>query len=574
MAETSLLADYAEAAAALTAEDGPFPVREACVGGRRLKVFAKAPRNAPAMFDPFIERFAERVLAIAEGRRWSYAEAFAAARRLAGVLQDRFGVRPGDRVGLCMRNRPEWLIAYLAATRIGAIAVLFNSRGTADELGYAAAHTACTAHVADDRRAALLRQTDASTPIILVEDDPAPAVRPARVTPFAEAIAAGLREAPVHDSDPEDPAAILFTSGTTGRAKGAVLTHRNLVTLTVGVLLSGAMNGRVAAKRSGGAALPSADAPPHVALGIFPLFHISGFMTMVAAFLSGGTVVTMRRWDPKIALDLIEAHRINTITGPPLVIADLLEQPDAVRRLSGVTRMTAGGQATPQHLIARIARDMPQAGQGVGWGSTETSGAVTVSGGPLLLAYPKSCGRVAPVSELRVVDEAGRDLAAGEVGELWVRSPMVMRDYWNAPEATAAVFEGDWFKTGDLGYVDEGGLVYVVDRLKDMVISAGENIYCAEVERVLSSDPALVEAAMFGVPDARLGERAVAAVTVAEGRQRSEAEIKAFVGAALADYKVPAEVVFDLGPLPRNATGKVDKAKLRARYLERIAQTA
>jgi long-chain acyl-CoA synthetase len=188
-------------------------------------------------------------------------------------------------------------------------------------------------------------------------------------------------------------------------------------------------------------------------------------------------------------------------------------------------------------------------------------------------ARPGSCGLPSPLTDLRVVDEMGRDVAPGKTGEIWLRTVLVMQKYWNAPEATAATFDGDWYKTGDIGFVDEDDYIFLVDRKKDMIICAGENIYCAEIERVLSADEALAEVSIFGVPDDRLGERPVAAITLRDGQARSEEEVKAFVRAAVADYKVPHAVVFDLGPFPRNVTGKVNKLALRAAYLGRLMES-
>jgi long-chain acyl-CoA synthetase len=281
----------------------------------------------------------------------------------------------------------------------------------------------------------------------------------------------------------------------------------------------------------------------------------------------------LRRWDAAEAVRLIEANRVTQLAGPSLVVSDLLEQPDIGDKLRTLSNVTVGGQATPLGLSARVARALPKTGQGVGWGMTEVSGSVTSASGTAFAAKPGTCGRVSPLIDVIAVGPQGEQLPANEIGELWVRGALVMQGYWNAPVANAAAFENGWLKSGDVGYFDEDGFLYLVDRKKDMVISAGENIYCAEVERVLSAHEAFLELATFGVPDERRGERLIAAVVLFEGANLTEAEVKIFAGANLADYKVPAEVVFDLGPLPRNALEKVDKAKLRARYLERLKET-
>jgi acyl-CoA synthetase (AMP-forming)/AMP-acid ligase II len=549
MTTDPIVAAYAEASKRVTAEGQPFALSEVEALGRTVRVYAQMARNLQAFFAETEARFPHRVLVSEDERRWTYGEIFAHSRRFAAVLQDRFAVQAGDRIGIAMRNRVEWIIAFLAITRIGAVAVLFNSRSAGPELVAAAANVTCSAYIVDEERAALLRGGDAKASLVLA----------------SEAVSAeGAREAAEAGSDPDAPAAILFTSGTTGRAKGAVLTHRNMSAMVSGIQFNSALAAAVASK-------PPSAAPLYSALLVFPLFHVSGLLALFGAMVFGGMLTTMRRWSPEAALALIAANRITSVTGPPLVMHDLLDQPGAAEKLSAVTRFLAGGQATSLNLVERAAKALPNAGQGVGWGSTETGGSVSGCTGALFAARPTSCGIPWPISEVRVVDDDGRDVGQGEIGEFWIRGPQVMKEYWNAPEATKAAFDGDWFKTGDLGFVDAAGFIYVVDRKTDMVISAGENIYCAEVERVLSSEPALAEFAVFGVPDERLGERAIAAVTLREGSDLDEAAIKAFVRASLADYKVPSAVAFGLGPLPRTATGKVDKVRLRAAYLERYS---
>jgi long-chain acyl-CoA synthetase len=574
MAE-SIIQDYAEIRRMLTDDDGPFALREVDAAGRKVRVYAQAARNLPAIFDQVEASFAGRDLVADAERCWSYAEIFARSRRLAGALQDRFGVRPGDRVGLAMRNRVEWFVSFVAVVRIGGVAVLFNSRSAADELAAAAADVGCLVFIADDKRAEMLRGSDAATPIILIDDALSSAANISLATPFDEVVAEAPRDAEAVDSDPDRPMAILFTSGTTGRAKGAVITHRNLANLAANIQFLNTLGFMLAAKQAGVALdAPGLTTPRVSALLVFPLFHISGLVTFFATMLGGGMMTTIRRWRADDALSLISSNGITVLSGPPQIIGDLLDQPGASEQLASLVHLGAGGQATPPSLVTRIAQALPKTAQGAGWGMTEVVGGASAISGPVFAQRPTSCGQLSPIMELRVVDESGRDVPAGETGEFWLRGSLLMQGYWNAPEATKATFEGDWYKTGDVGFVDAEGFIYVVDRKKDMVISGGENIYCAEVERVLSSDEAFAEAAMFGVPDERLGERAIAAVTLRNGHVRSEEAVKAFVRASLADYKVPSAVVFDLGPFPRNVTGKVDKKKLRAAYLQRLQESA
>jgi long-chain acyl-CoA synthetase len=298
------------------------------------------------------------------------------------------------------------------------------------------------------------------------------------------------------------------------------------------------------------------------------MFHISGLTIMLMALAGGGLITLMERWNPAEALDRIAANQVNALSGPSLIFSDLLALPDAPAKLQTVRNFSVGGQATPVGLARRLRETFPAAGMSGGWGQTEASGPVTSASADVFAAFPGTVGLTAPLAEIRVVGADGEELPTGEIGELEVRSPTVMMSYWNDEAATREAFRGGWLRSGDLGRFDEHGLLYIADRAKDMVISAGENIYCAEVERVLSMLEGQLEVALFGVADERLGERTVAAIVPREDASpRIDADqVRAHVRAHLADYKVPSELRFDLGPLPRNDLGKVDKAALARRY--------
>ena len=560
---------YNEIVASLTADAAPFGLREIDVKGRKLRVYANTPRNLPVIFADIMTAFPDRILVHEENRETTYAEAFDRAKRLAGALQHDFGVQPGQPVGLAMANSSEWLISFIAITWIGAIAVLLNSRGTADELRAAVEDVGTDLVIADGRRAKLILDHGGHERIIVVDDGTD--LTSDRVSAFAGLLTHSPAEAV--DLAPDEPAAILFTSGTTGRPKGAVLTHRNLTSMVENLkFLSTA--GIMATARAYGieADVLRQMMPPVSTLLVFPLFHISGITAFFTTSLPGGMLTMLRRWRPEAALSVIAANKVTMLSGPPLVVTDLLDQENAVDRMATLNNIAVGGQATPSSIISRLQRALPMASQSGGWGSTEVSGTVASASGAIFAACPTACGLRSPLIDMRVVDEAGAELPSGATGEIWLRGALVMAGYWNKPEATEAAFNGEWFKSGDIGFIDPDGFIHLIDRKKDMVISGGENIYCAEVERVLSADEAFVEVALFGVPDERLGERAVAAVVLRDGFARSEDEIKGFARASLADYKVPSAVDFELGPFPRNVTGKVNKAKLRSAYLERLKE--
>ena len=558
---------YRAVVANLTAPGAPFEMVQTEVNGVPMRLYKGAPANLSEIFESAAQHMGDRPLAAEDERVVTSAESVRRARCLGAALQTDYGVQSGDLVGIVSRNRPEYLIAFMAITRIGAVAVLYNSRSALDEMAAAARDVVCKVAIADEKRAALLRQAGLTMPIIEIDEDGAGA--------FSALVADGKPEGAAVVTEPEAPAAILFTSGTTGRPKGAVLTQRNFCHMAFNVQFMMASGLGVAARMMNVEAATLAKmAPPKSLLLIFPLFHVSGLITFLMALQEGGLVTTMRRWNAVEAMDIIEKRRVSYLTGPALVLVDLLDQPKAPQRLAHIVNAGVGGQATPSNLSARLSAELPNAQPGNAWGMTELSGTISAASGALYRARTGSCGPVFPVLDVCTVDGSGNTLPPGEIGELWVRGPMVMSGYWNTPETTAAAITDGWMHSGDIGRVDEDGFVHLVDRKKDMVICAGENIYCAEVERVLSGLESLTEVALFGVPDERLGERAVAAATVREGHACTAEELIALARSRLADYKVPSEIVFDLGPLPRNAMGKINKAAVQSRYLTRLGEIA
>lgn len=546
----------------LTAPGSAFAMTEVSVGGRKMRVFASADTNVNDILLRAEERYAARDLSIDGHDRATYAQIFGAARQLAACLRHRHGVVPGAHVGIAMHNCALWLIAYAAIMQLGAVSVLFNSRGTTEELATACANVPCRIILADDVRAERLLAAGLETPIlnILANSATAPA---------------GKLEQPAVQGDPDAPATILFTSGTAGPAKGAVLTQRNIVNMARNVAFITASSIALEAELRGiDPAALGAAAPIPCGLLAFPLFHVSGLTAFFRTIENGGSMVFQRRWNPADALGDIETLGVMMLSGPPLMLSDLLDLPRAAERMRSVNALVVGGQATPQSLIDRARRALPKASFSIGWGMTEVSGAVAAASGSLCVARPQTCGMRSPLIDLRVVNSAGHDVPCGEVGEIWVRGALVMRGYFNAPSASEAAIQDGWLRSGDVGSVDAYGVVQLVDRKKDVVVSGGENIHCGEVERVIGAHPDVTEAFLFGIPDDRLGERAIAAVTLRPGARLTETALQAAIRTRLANYKVPTAIVFDLHPFPRTATGKVNKAALRARYLETIARPA
>ena len=524
----------------LTKPGSPFAIGE--VAGMRRFV------NAPSSLDALIEsgrQFGSATFLVEGDARLTFDEVFARRDALVAILP----IGAGDRVVICMRNRAEWMIGFLAVLRAGGVAVLVNSRGAPAELRAAVEDCSPRLVLADDERAALLRQAGYDGAILEAKHYPLEGVSSFVPPPRG----------------PNDAAVILFTSGTTGRVKGAVLTHGNMVTALMSVQMSGLMALHDVARRMGLA--PEAlmiGRPQSATLLVYPLFHISGLVSsFLSPLLAGSKVVLMRRWDAVEALRLIAVERVSLFSGVPTMLWDVLYRARlADVDLSSLTNIASGGQALPINLLDAIRAVCPNAALGTGYGMTETAGSIAMGVGEDFIRQRASTGRVMALYQLRVEGAGGEELPPGEAGEIVVRGPTVMQGYWNRPEETAAVLDADgWLRTGDIGFVDEENYLFIVDRKKDMVISGGENIYCAEVERIMSLLPEVKECAAFGLPDERLGERLVA-VVVGDGLE--EESVKYHVGEHLARYKAPARVAVSSEQLPRNAIGKIDKSRLRA----------
>lgn len=548
--------------AQLTAPGAPFEMAEAVIDGRPAKVWKHTPATLPDLYDR-ARQFADRTLAVFENRRVSYVEALAEGAGLAHGLVERFGIAGSARVAIIMRNRPEWMTAFMGITAAGGSAVLVSPRGTAGELQAALDQTDCVLVIADVARAKLLAEAGDTRPRIVVEDEPG-AERFG--TPFRSVAGDGAAAFPSVAMQPDDETVVMFTSGTTSRPKGAMLTHRAMLTGFMNIQFAMAnVFARVAQHYGPEAAAEMAKRQPS-SLVAYPMVHVSG---CTASFLSnlgrGGKIVLVPKWNPQTAIDLIEQEKVAQFSGAPTMIWDVLRTDRTGRDLSSLVSVGIGGQATPLNLLAEMRAAFPNAVPGGGFGMTETCGGGSTISGPDLVQRPTSSGRPAPTVEMSVQDESGRILPDGEVGEVCIRGAMVMKGYCGDPAATAAAIRDGWMHTGDLGYFDADGFIHIVDRLKNIVISGGENISCAEVERVAMTHPDVEEAAGFGVVDDRLGEKMVLAVVPRPGKGVDEEALKAHIGSQLAIFKVPRHVI-QVDRLPRNHMEKIDRNALRRQF--------
>ncbi len=552
----------AECKAILTAPGMRFEMEEVDIRGVRLRTWKNAPPNLRAIA-LLGQSHGAREFVIYEDERMTYDAWFRAVVRLAHEFRAR-GVKKGDRVALAMRNLPEWPVVFFAAVTIGAICVPLNAWWTGDELAFGLSNSGTKLLVCDEERWDRLkdRRNDFSC---VNHTFVTRAEHPLNGADTLESVIgtpkqyASLPEATLPDVDilPEDDATIFYTSGTTGRPKGALGTHRNLCTN----ILSSGYNAGCAVLRRGE---PLPEPQPKTGLTVIPLFHVTacsaGLMGNIAA---GNTMVYMYKWDPVEAFKIIEREKVSSTGGVPTIAWQLLEHPERKNYdLSSIEAIAYGGAPAAPELVRKI-REVFGALPGNGWGMTETMATVTGHSSEDYLNRPDSCGPPVAVADLKIMSEDGsRELPTGEIGELWARGPMVVKGYWNNPEATAETFVDGWVKTGDLARLDEEGWCYIADRAKDMIIRGGENIYSSEVENVLYDHPAVTDAALIGLPHQQLGEEPAAVVHLAPGMQASEAELQEWVAERLAKFKVPVRIAFTPDTLPRNANGKILKKEL------------
>ncbi|RMH78477.1 MAG: AMP-dependent synthetase [Actinomyces sp.] len=561
----------------LTAPGAPFAMHEEEVLGVPMRVYDAAPPNMRVLWEATAAH-GDTPYLVYEDERYSYADIHARVRALAHQLTETFGVGPGDRVAVSMRNYPEWVISYWATISVGAALVGMNAWWTGPEMAYALRDSAPTVLVVDrerlERVVPLLDELRAENPLELVvvrhDEIPAGAHRwDDLVDP-----AAAPDTLPPAEIAPDDDATIFYTSGTTGFPKGAQLTHRgsvhnllNLAFLNTCVAVAN-QKARAAGDQPADDAEASEQLQPAVLLPV-PLFHVTGCNCVLhPATAVGGRVVLMYKWDAGKALEIIERERITTFTGVPTMSRELLMHPRwAETDTSSLESMGGGGAPLQPDLVHKIDQNLDKGRPSTGYGLTETHGIITAVSADLFVHKPESAGPVVPVMDAEIRDDEGNHLDVGELGELWVKGPNVIKGYLNRPEATAESIVDGWFRTGDIAFIDDDGFVNIRDRAKDMVLRGGENVYCAEVEAAIYEHPAVAEAAVFGIPDERLGEEVAVAIVCAPGHSLTEEELAEHLAPRLAPFKHPRHVWFLDEPLPRNANGKFVKRELREKLL-------
>jgi len=556
--------------AALTAPGGQLEVTTANIRGVDLPVFKNAPPSMREYLAFFFNSNADKEFVVYRDERHSFRQIYEQGIRIAAAVQHRYGIAKGDRVAVAMRNYPEWIACFVGLLHLGAVVVPMNAWWQPDELRYGVEDSGTRLIIADEERARRFASLDdLRVPLVTVRAGAGVAAElgyPRLEELIAEAPAAPWYLSPI---GPEDDATIMYTSGSTGFPKGAVATHRSVVHGAMNYLVQGLAMLQLA--QASGTALP----PQQVMLLNVPLFHITGSVPVLLVSVAiGRKLVIMHKWDAGEALRLIEKERATYFVGVPTMSLELMQHPDRDKfDLSSLLDIAAGGAPRPAEHVERLAQAFPGKNPAIGYGLTETNG---VGAGNLRDNYrlkPASTGRPsAPMVEMKIADEDGGPMAAGEVGEVCIRSSANVRGYWNKPTETAKAFTADgWFRTGDLGYMDEDNYLFIVDRKKDIIIRGGENISCQEVEAAIYGHPAVSEASVFGLPDERLGE-IVGAVAYLKPDERVEPEaLIDYTRDHLAAFKVPAKLWISAEPLPKLGSAKIDKVALRNHYRQVFA---
>ncbi|MHC4356909.1 MAG: class I adenylate-forming enzyme family protein [Planctomycetota bacterium] len=556
----------AEAIAGLTKPGAEFEVDVKTINGVATRFFKNIPKTLPEYYRIYCDEFAERDFLVWYDDRLTFSQVYKKASVVAHVLKNQFNVKKGDRVAIACRNFPEWVFALMGITSIGAIAVAINSWGQSEELAYGLESSGSRIVFVDQKRANRLGDRIGKLGVQAI------VIRPegeqlAGTMPFEDFMSnAEDTEMPEVKLDADEDIMIMYTSGSSGKPKGSVSSHRNILTALFNWKL--AVDIRKLLTPPG--PLPPGVPETHAVLCNLPLFHVTGcFAQLLLSLVLGRKVVMMYKWNAEEALRLIEKERITYFTSPSTLDWDLMESPSFKKTdLSSVLIVGGGGSPRPAESVLRIDKGFPNAIPVTGWGMTETNAIGVRTGGKEYVARPDCAGYPEDILDFKIVDKEGNEVPAGEQGEIWVKGASIIRGYWNKPEASAEAITDGWLHTGDVGYFDEDGFLYICDRITDMILRGGENIYCAEIESVLYEHPSVLEATVFGVPDRRLGEVPAAVIVPRENSALTEAEVQDHVRARLAKFKVPEHVWFSKKPLLRDASEKISKRTIRENMIE------
>lgn len=568
-----------EAVKLLVTDPSPYAATRERIDGVEFAVFVHGPRTLPALY-AMSSRHGDADFLIYEDERLTFGQVQARVANLSHALVHDVGVEKGDRVVLAMRNYPEWCFSYMAVTSVGAVVVPLNAWWTPPELRYGIEDCGAKVVIVDSERLARVEPFARELGLRVLVARPDAPLSAGAIDMTALLDGRGHDHAQPHVAvSPSDDATLMYTSGSTGHPKGVVSTHHAVAAsvfawefVAVARMLTELPSAALGLVRQwlsrGAAALNETpfNLPQRSALITLPLFHVTGCnVQFLTAFRSGRKLVMMRKWNPELALSLIERERITDFSGVPTMSWELVNSPDFAKRdTSSLLSLSSGGAARPPDQVKKL-KDKAQAAQpGAGYGMTETNSLGAAISGSDYLARPASIGRATPpLVELKVIDAEGNTLGVDQEGEICIKSVTNMRGYWNRPEDTAKTLVGGYILTGDLGRIDAEGFLFITGRAKEIVIRGGENISCSEVEHALYEHPAVFEAAVYGVPDERLGEALAATVMLRAGEDVSVEALKAHVATRIANFKVPTHIFLQREPLPRIASGKLDKRTIK-----------
>lgn len=542
----------------LTGAGAPFEIVDHPRGDYSVRGYLNAEQNLRDVMAPG-RKFGEALFLEYPGQSWTFADFFSAVDRLAGYLQARCNISPGDRVAIAMRNRPEWLIAFVAIVECGGVAVPLNSWGKSAELEQGLSDSEAQLVVCDSLRFGFIKETNSGAATLLVDAEQSEAPD----HHWSAALQAALTAAPAA-AQPHDPAIMLFTSGTSGRPKGVIFTHANACQSLMNIELIGAatyVTNTDAMNRQ------FASGTPAKTLLAVPLFHISGlFSQFIINLRHGRSVYLMYKWDAEEALRLVRESGITVLMGAPTMLLDLLNRVDTdPKDFLAIANVSAGGADTPPLLHELYRQKTPEGLAGAGWGLTESGGTGAAFTGHFMHERPGASGFPSPIMEFRFCDDAGTEVSSGEPGEIWVRSAATIAGYATGDESQTPFRDG-WLATGDIGFIDQEGLLYICGRAKDMVLRGGENIYPSEIEATLLEHPDCIEAAVVALPDATFGEVPGAVLRLTADSTLEDTTLDAWCQQRMAHYKIPSAWRFTREALPRNAVNKLLKQDIKDRF--------
>lgn len=539
--------------------DSKFAVEKQEINSVVYPVFTNLPINLSEMYNNVAQEHGDKEFLVYQSERYSFTELNQKADDFSVALVTEYNIKKGDRVVIAMRNYPEWIVAFMAITKLGAIVVPLNAWWQIDEFEYGITHCDAKLVIADHKRLNLLNDflSQKSIPAIIARKE-----EELNNVSLLGDLLLKYKNSVLFEIEikPEDAATIFYTSGSTGEPKGAESNQRSILS----ALNTWTLLGTGAAFANGTAGQEPAFRP--CALMTVPLFHVTGcHVLFLLSFFTGRKTVMMHKWDAKEALTLIEHERVTYFNGVPTMSMEMMQHPLVSEfDTSSLTDISAGGAARPSEHVRKLYDTFPEGHASTGYGLTETNalGAVNHSGD--YLGRPNSVGTATfPIVDIIIIDQHGNKLKTGEYGEIAIKSISNMVSYFKNEQATEQAFIDGYFRTGDLGYLDDDGFVFIVDRVKDIIIRGGENISCLEVEEAIYKCGLVQECSVFALPDERLGEIVGAAIYPKSGANIGINELQNFLSNHLASFKVPSKVFITENALPRLGSGKLNKKQMK-----------